>query len=279
MTKQGKSLLPARHVTPRAFPAKLGLTCIVFALCLPPQRTLRFFLQTVLFPQESRATTSPMNQTASAPPNARAAARRQAGFTLAEISVALAITGIAFVALLALIPPGMNNFRAAMDNQTATEIFQRVVADAQETDFDTLVPKDASQYGGAGGQFYRLPLRYFDDQGSELKVANPDAPTADESARIVYTVRVRGSKPGDANPAQHSDNYFTSLPGAGASRFNPRDLTFLSVQIVTTHGNRKITGMVNANTLLIDPAAAAKAGLALKTYPAVVARNGRQPLP
>ena len=217
-----------------------------------------------------------MNPPPFAPKVPRAAARWQAGFSLVEISLALAIIAVAFIALLGLIPSGMSNFRTAMDNQTATEIFQRVVADAQETDFDTLI-KSAVESGGSPTQFYRLLLRYFDTQGNELKVGNPDAPTAGEAARIVYTVRVRGSQPGDANPAQHTDNYFTSLPGAGAARFNPRDLTFLSVQIATAHGNQKITGMVDKNTFLIDPAAAAKAGISLKTYAAVVARNGRGP--
>ena len=198
---------------------------------------------------------------------------RDAGFSLVEVSLAIAIVAISFIALLALIPPGMNNFRKAMDTQTATEIFQRVVADAQEADFDTL-RGSASEKGGAGAQFYRLPLRYFDDQGNELKVADPDAPTAQESARIIYTVRVRGSQPGDADPGKHTEDYFTSLPGQGASRFNPRDLTFLSVQIATTRGTQKITGLIDASTFLINPAAAAKSGIALKTYAAVVARNG-----
>lgn len=92
-------------------------------------------------------------------------------------------------------------------------------------------------------------------------------------------MRVRLSKPGEANPAQHSDSHLTSLPGAGAARFNPRNLAFLAVQIAATHGNRKTADLVDTDTLLIDPAAALKAGLALKTYAAVVARNGYRRAP
>jgi len=216
-----------------------------------------------------------MNQTLIAPLVPRLAVGREVGFSIVEVSAALALVGVAFIALLALIAPGLTNFRTAMDTQTASEIFQRVVADAQETDFDTLLASAAGT-GGTGAQFYRLPMRYFDNQGTEMKVANPDAPTAAEAARILYSVRMRGSLPGVADPANQSDTYFTSLPGAGTSRFNPRDLTFLSVQIVTTHGNRTFDGLVDAGTFLIDPTAAANAGLALKTYAAVIARNGRQ---
>jgi uncharacterized protein (TIGR02598 family) len=66
-------------------------------------------------------------------------ASRIAGFSLVEVSLALVVVAVALVALLGLLPSGMSNFRTALDAQIAGEIFQRVVADAQETDFDTLI--------------------------------------------------------------------------------------------------------------------------------------------
>ena len=198
-----------------------------------------------------------------------------------EVSVALAIAAIALVALLGLLPSGLNNFRAAMDAQTAGEIFQRVVADAQETDFDALVypeklipPQSALKRGGTGSQFYRLPLRHFDNQGSEVKVADPDAPTAAEASAILYSVRVRGSLPGDPDPGSHSENSATSLPGSTAPRFNPRGLTFLTIQIAVTGGARQLAPMVDSESFLISPALAAKAAMPVRTYAAIVARNG-----
>ena len=203
--------------------------------------------------------------------------RVAAGFSIVEVSLALAIVAIAFVALLALIPPGLSNFRAAMDTQTASEIFQRVVADAQETDFDTLLAApplgSVVESGGTGNQFYRLAYRYFDDQGSEVKVGDAEAPSATEAQRIMYSVRVRGSRPGDANPGQHTDSYPTSLPGVKSPRFNPRALTFLSVQVAQTKGVRDLKSLVNGDSFLISPLSAAKGGLPLKTYSAIIARN------
>lgn len=215
----------------------------------------------------------------SPPPHFRVS--RLAGFSLVEISLALAIIAIALVALIGLLPSGLNNFRVAMDSQTAGEIFQRVVADAQETDFDALVhpeklipPQNALERGGTGAQFYRLPLRHFDSQGTEVKAANPDAPTATEAQAILYSVRVRGSMPGDPDPGNHTEDFATSLPGSTAPRFNPRDLTFLTIQIAGTGGKRLLGPMVDPESFLISPSLAAKAAVPVRTYAAIVARNG-----
>lgn len=198
-----------------------------------------------------------------------------------EISLALAIVAIALVALLGLLPSGLTNFRAAMDAQTAGEIFQRVVADAQETDFDALVypeklipPQSPLEHGGTGSQYYRLPLRHFDNQGTEVKTVSPDAPTSTEAKDILYTVRVRGSQPGDPNPKNHSADFATSLPGSSAPRFNPRDLTFLTIQVAVTNGTRQLAPMIDSASFLISPALAAKSAMPVRTYAAIVARNG-----
>jgi uncharacterized protein (TIGR02598 family) len=205
-------------------------------------------------------------------------ASRIAGFSLVEVSLALVVVAVALVALLGLLPSGMSNFRTALDAQIAGEIFQRVVADAQQTDFDTLIKSGTdTETGGASQQFYRLPLRHFDNQGTEVLVKYPDAPTLEEAKEILYTVRVRGSMPGDPNPDNHTSNFATSLPGIAAPRFNPRGLTFLTVQIALTSGKRQVAPLVDSQTFLISPALTAKASLQLRSYVAVVARNGYKP--
>ena len=212
------------------------------------------------------------------PIHSKVHASRMSGFSLVEISLALAIVAIALIALVGMLPSGLSNFRAAMDAQTAGEIFQRVVADAQETDFDTLLASKV-ETGGTGTQFYRLALRYFDDQGTEVKVVNPNAPTAIEGKGILYTVRVRGSLPGNSDPRNHSDTFPTSLPGFAAPRFNLRDVTFLTVQVAATGGVRPILPLVDSASFLISTSLAAKSPLSVRTYSAIVARNGyrRQP--
>ena len=85
--------------------------------------------------------------------------------------------------------------------------------------------------------------------------------------------------PGDPNPSNHSASFATSLPGSSAPRFNPRDLTFLTVQIAVTNGTRQLAPLVDSDSFLISASRAAKAATPLRTYAALVARNGyaRQP--
>lgn len=99
----------------------------------------------------------------------RAAHRRQRGFSLVEVTLAIGVVGFAFVAVLGLLPVGLHVFRAGIDTTVQSQIVQRVVADAQQTDFDLLKQRP-------------VEMRYFDDQANDLGVT-PDLAS-------IYTVRV-----------------------------------------------------------------------------------------
>lgn len=190
------------------------------------------------------------------------------GFSLVEVVLAIGIVAVGFIAVFGLLPSGLSLFRQAMDASVTAQIAQRILSDAQETDFDVLLKSGTA----SGSQYYVLPMRYFDDQGSEVKVGNPDSPTAAEKAKALYHVRVRASKPGDADPAKHDDGHFTSLPGP--ARFNPRSATILTMQIATNPGGKGLAPLVDNATALIDPAMARKEGLPVQNYSVVIARNG-----
>jgi uncharacterized protein (TIGR02598 family) len=64
------------------------------------------------------------------------------------------VVSFSFVALLGLLPVGMSIFSASLDTSVHSQIVQRFVSDAQQTDFDTL-------------QAQPTVTRYFDDEGSE----------------------------------------------------------------------------------------------------------------
>ena len=122
------------------------------------------------------------------------------GFSLVEVTLAIGVVAVAFLALFSLLPVGMGLFREAMDTSVSAQIVQRVVGDATETEFEQLIANPAS------GNYYTLPVRYFDAQGTEVRVASPGGPTAAEQQGppgILYWVRVRGTLPGKANPADH----------------------------------------------------------------------------
>lgn len=187
--------------------------------------------------------------------------------------MAIGVVGFAFVAIFALLPAGLGIFRQAMDTSIGAQISQRVVGEAEQTDFDSLVPGTDSSATIAGvtkdgsGAFYALPLRYFDDQGTEIL-----GTSAADLAKALYTVRVRGSMPGtDTSPA----STFTSLPSTEGTRYNPRSVTFLTIQVVKNPGRKDISALaLNAPDFLLDAADAKSNHLTVQTYSAVVARNG-----
>lgn len=133
------------------------------------------------------------------------------GFTLVEICLAIGVVSFAFVGLLALLPAGMTTFRTAMNTSIGSQIAQRVIDEARQTDFEHLIE------GAAAGSVRELtPVRYFDDEGNE--VAESDA------ARSIYHVRrvVR-----------------TATPLPGNVRTMP-DLATLVVQIAVNPGQKTL---------------------------------------
>ena len=100
-------------------------------------------------------------------PNARASAtglhvvgiRRRAdissAFSLIEVTLSIGIVAFAFVALLGLLPVGLTTFRQAIDTTVGSQIVQRIVDEAQQTDYPSLIANPVT-------------TRYFDDQGNEV---------------------------------------------------------------------------------------------------------------
>ncbi len=129
--------------------------------------------------------------------------RNLSAFSLVEVVLAIGIVAFAFVALLALLPMGLSNFRKAMNASIGSEIGQRVFNDLQQTDYDTLLkqanvapaaeasyPSEASPSKFGSGS---LPHRYFDDDGNEVIIpgltAGTDPSPAQRNANhILYDV-------------------------------------------------------------------------------------------
>lgn len=175
------------------------------------------------------------------------------GFSLIETVLAVGVVAFALVALLALLPAGLANFRTAIDTSVASQIFQQVVTDVEQADLDTLLARAETRTAA----FYVLPTRYFDEQGNEVIAGGDGGLTTAESHRVIYHVRVRGSVPGGP---------FTSLPASPEQpRFSPRDTTFLAIQIANNPGHREVP---------VDPHLLWKTrDVPVVSYTAVVTRN------
>lgn len=106
-------------------------------------------------------------------PSAHFRRRPARGFTLVECALALAIIAIAFVPIMSLLPMGLNTSRGAINYSIGSNIAQLLFNEAQQTDFNILTASSDTE----------RPVRFFDDQGAEVKVAG--------SPSIVYHAKTR----------------------------------------------------------------------------------------
>lgn len=129
--------------------------------------------------------------------------RTAQGFSLVEVAIATAIIAFALVALMGMLPSGASNFHKAMDTSTTAQIAQRILNDAEQSEFDALIdksalPPDTRKLSYCAEHFtFRAPrvnapaFRYYDAQGTEVIPEQKGQLTEEERARILYYVSVR----------------------------------------------------------------------------------------
>lgn len=201
----------------------------------------------------------------------------ESGFSLVEVVLAVGVVSFAFVGILGLLPAGMHQFREVIDGTVCSEIAHRVIADAQQMDFDNLIDKDnVPPDTGSDTVFaFRAPrvsqpeFRYFDERGEEVVPAslaaraNPGAMTADEKAKVIYHVLVR------VMPQ-------TAVPETAGGLSGGRELATLTVQVARNPGNRTIkisTGADSDGGESSRQLFAKTPGVKVLTFSAQIARN------
>lgn len=209
----------------------------------------------------------------SLPPRKFIARRRQSGFSLVEVVLAVGVISFAFVAILGLLPAGLTQFRQAMDNSVASQIAQRIIMDAQQSDFDVLIdsahhpqgsvdPIRARSYSASDtAKSSPLYIRYFDEQGNEI-IPQSMTPSAKEAVAIVYHVNTRIT-PG------------TSLPGSAPS--NSADLGTSGAGVGLATVLVQVAFNPSGKTLAIDSNlmfnTTVEKGLPVRNYSAQIGRN------
>jgi uncharacterized protein (TIGR02598 family) len=119
-------------------------------------------------------------------PRPRIAAAR--GFSLIEVTIAMAIAAVALVSLLGLIPQGMNTMREAGDEAIMARIHQQTLNEIQMADFDAI------------DTYHNIEF-YYDGQGEELGDSRGTGGSGVKgSFEHIYTARVS----------------IPAIPGAGA---------------------------------------------------------------
>lgn len=212
--------------------------------------------------------------------------RRQsgtAGFTLVEVALAIGIVAFAFVTLLALLPAGNTAFRRSIDMVVCSQIAQRVISEAQQADFRTLIDirdpvtgrtktqasPDRENFTFRGPTRGQPAFRYFDDQGREVLLQKADNPTPEEKRRIIYQVNTRIN----TRPTLPADRK------AKAGRFPPeQQMACVTVQIALNPSLLEIP-LSKASADSEDPMrnlwvpTAKQAAVQIYTYSAIVGRN------
>jgi uncharacterized protein (TIGR02598 family) len=151
--------------------------------------------------------------------------RTKAGaFTIIEIVLAIGIVSFAFLGVVGLLPAGMSVFRKSMDASIGAQLVQQVLTEAQQTEFELLT----RGYEPAPGDetpppaYYEyIPIRYFDDEGTELPVA--------KAAESLYQVRAVVQ-----NLPKFPDN-------TNKNTIEMNDLASVVVQVATNPGRRVLT--------------------------------------
>ena len=102
------------------------------------------------------------------------------GFSLPEVAMAIGIIAIAFVALIGLLPVGLNTFRAAIDESNETWIMQSMNSMIQTTDF--------SQIEDLG--YEKSQDIFYYDEGAKLTDREKQPGTAEAKAARIYGVKL-----------------------------------------------------------------------------------------
>lgn len=190
----------------------------------------------------------------SVPDTLRSRHPASAAFSLIEVVLAIGVIAFGFVSILGLLPTGLQLFREAVETSVSSQIAQRVINDAQQTDFKVLtdednLPASLDTFTFQGPAVAVGAFRYFDDQGNEIVPASGSL-SSSEQLRVVYWVNTR-IKP-------RTDR--------GQSTTRTQCLATVTVQVAKNPGNKNLP--LGQDNLIVRPAS-----VSVKTYAILVSRN------
>jgi len=144
------------------------------------------------------------------------------GFSLIEVTIAMAIAAVAAVSLLGLIPQGMDTMREAGDEAIQGPIHQQILNELQMTPFE-----DKNKKSPLDG--YHLLEFFYDAQGEELSDSKNQGSVSEEKKKgglaHIYSARVSIPQPiGGSMPESVGGSAFGgfSFDGGTNKNFNIR---------------------------------------------------------
>lgn len=142
--------------------------------------------------------------------------QREGGFSLIEVTIAMAIAAVALVTLLGMIPQGMDTMREAGDEAIEGRIHQQLLNELQMTPFE-----DNILNGYHGMEFY------YDAQGEELSDSKQQGSVPEDkkkgSLAHIYSARVtlpdQASAPASVGGANFQGYSFEGIVGSDPNPF------------------------------------------------------------
>lgn len=192
--------------------------------------------------------------------------RKQRGFSLVEVTLAIGITAVALVSLMGMLPRGIKTLQRASDRAVMGRIHQQIMGEIQLTSWE--VPSGGASAGKqAPIEDFDGMIKYYDDQGIELT-----RPTTEEDKfRHVYTAKINLPKPGESVPSSVGNGNYggATLPGDGEAISKDRFLRLVLVEITSNVDERFLNNPGAGFDDLKYPGA-------VFTYRTMIAKMGQQ---
>lgn len=142
------------------------------------------------------------------------------GFSLIEVTISIAITAVALVSLMGMLPAGMKTMREASDRAVETRINQQVLSELLLADWGDRANFDYRASGAPG-------VRFYDDQGIVI-----EAGAGDFDFSHVYTARISVPAVGQPLPQSIEGGVYQGVFVPGEGRPDP-DLQLVIVEITS----------------------------------------------
>ena len=121
--------------------------------------------------------------------------QRRAGFSLIECALSLGVVSFAFVALVGMIPVGLNSFHSAIDATVGSQIAQRLLTEVRQAKF--------SELGAFNLNPDRDPTKpsadyFFDGDGATTPSTTVENHIYEAAVQVFYASKIQvGVQPAD----------------------------------------------------------------------------------